>query len=81
MQDIEKSEMISTPQVSDDMIDLDPAPHTHIPAQIDEEQQKVNVPDNTHIPEHVETNDVISELDALSDALSDVPIRKSVRNR
>ncbi|KAI6682494.1 hypothetical protein NL676_036375 [Syzygium grande] len=73
--------MISVATVSDDLIDLNPVPYTHIPAWVDEEQQEVNVPNNARIPKHVETDDVVPKPKTPLDAPPDIPIRRSVRDQ
>jgi len=41
IEDIEKVEMISTRQVSDNLVDLDPVPLTNIPTQVDESKKSM----------------------------------------
>ncbi|KAL9269508.1 Retrovirus-related Pol polyprotein from transposon TNT 1-94-like protein [Drosera capensis] len=58
IRDIEKSD-ISAPQVIDDLIDLDPLPHAHVPIQIEEEEQ--GDPGDVYVREPVDIDDVISK--------------------
>jgi len=73
--------MISTPQVSDNLVNFDSVPFTHIPASIDEEQQEANVPNNAHVPQHIETNDIIHKPEALLDALLNISVQRSIRDQ
>lgn len=82
IQDIEKIDK-TVPQYSDDLIDLDPVPLTHVPTQVGDEVQddQQHGTGDVDTPTQVETDDDIHEQVPVSEVPPDVPLRRSTRDR
>ncbi|WKA08799.1 hypothetical protein VitviT2T_026489 [Vitis vinifera] len=101
IQDIEKTNPMES-QHSGDLIDLDPAPLTNLPTQVEDEahddqhdmgdvETPTQVEDEAHDDQHdmgdvetptqVEVDDDVHEQSPAAEAPSDIPLRRSTRDR
>ena len=81
IQDIEKTNAIEF-QHSDNLIDLDPVPLTHLPTQVEDEanDDQPNIGD-VETPTHVEMDDDVHEQSPVVEAPPDIPLRRSTRDQ
>ena len=81
MQDIEKTDAIEF-QYSDNLIDLDPVPLTHLPTQVEDEahDDQHDISD-VETPTQVEMDDDVHEQSLVAKAPPDIPLRRSTKDR
>ena len=81
IQDIEKTDATES-QHSDDLIDLDPLPLTNLPTQVeDEAHDDQHDMGDVETPTQVEVDDDVHEQSPAAEAPSDIPLRRSTRDR
>ena len=79
--DIEKTDATES-QHSDDLIDLDPLPLTNLPTQVeDEAHDDQHDMGDVETPTQVEVDDDVHEQSPAAEAPSDIPLRRSTRDR
>ena len=81
IQDIEKIDATEF-QYSDNLIDLDPIPLTHLPTQVEDEahDDQHDISD-VETPTQVKMEDDVHEQSPVAEALPDIPLRRSTRDR
>ncbi|RVW22327.1 Retrovirus-related Pol polyprotein from transposon TNT 1-94 [Vitis vinifera] len=81
IQDIEKTNPMES-QHSGDLIDLDPAPLTNLPTQVeDEAHDDQHDMGDVETPTQVEMDDDVHEQSPAAEAPLDIPLRRSTRDR
>ena len=80
IQDIEKTDVTEF-QYSDNLIDLNPVPLTHLPTQVEDEAHD-DQPDigDVETPTHVEMDDDVHEQSPVVEASPDIPLKRSTRD-
>ena len=81
IQDIEKTDAIEF-QYSDNLIDLDPVPLTHLPTQVeDEAHDDQHVIGDVETPTQVEMDDDVHEQSPVVEVPPNIPLRRSTRDQ